>query len=136
MKLVYINEILKHLLITEIFELVAAYIIGIRKKQNIKLIFIVNVVTNITLNLFLIFIVRKQVLYLSGYTGIDIFTWYYIILLLLEIIIVFVEANIYYKKMKLDDRRVFYKQKNKHLVYIFISLILNLSSVLGGRLFD
>ena len=69
MKLVYINEILKHLLITEIFELVAAYIIGIRKKQNIKLIFIVNVVTNITLNSFLIFIVRKQVLYLSGYTG-------------------------------------------------------------------
>ena len=75
-------------------------------------------------------------LYLSGYTGIDIFAWHYVILMLLEVTIVFVEANIYYKKMKLDDRCVFYKQKNKHLVYIFISLILNLSSVLGGRLFD
>ena len=65
----YIVEIIKHFVITEIFEIAFALIIGIREKKNIGLIFIVNVITNIPLNLFLIFVAREQVLYLSAYTG-------------------------------------------------------------------
>ena len=132
----YIVEIIKHFVITEIFEIAIALVIGIREKKNIGLIFIVNVITNIPLNLFLIFVARRQVLYLSAYTGIDIFTWYYIIIFVLEIIIVFVEASIYFKMMDLSDKCIFYKLKGKHIAYLLISLVLNLSSIIGGRLFD
>lgn len=129
-------EIIKHFVITEIFEIAFALIIGIREKKNIGLIFIVNVITNIPLNLFLIFVAREQVLYLSAYTGIDIFTWYYIIIFVLEIIIVFVEASIYFKMMDLSNKCIFYKLKGKYIAYLLISLVLNLSSIVGGRLFD
>ena len=132
----YIVEIIKHFIITEVFEIAIALIIGIREKKNLGLIFIVNAITNIPLNLFLIFVASKQVLYLSAYTGIDIFTWYYIIIFVLEIIIVFVEASIYYNMMDLSDKCIFYKLKGKYIAYFLISLILNLSSVIGGRLFD
>lgn len=129
-------ETIKHFVITEIFEIAFALIIGIREKKNIGLIFIVNVITNIPLNLFLIFVAREQVLYLSAYTGIDIFTWYYIITFVLEIIILFVEASIYFKLMDLSGKCIFYKLKGKYIAYFIISLILNLSSVVGGRLLD
>ena len=132
----YIVEIIKHFIITEVFEIAIALIIGIREKKNLGFIFIVNAITNIPLNLFLIFVAKKQVLYLSAYTGIDIFTWYYIIIFVLEIIIVFVEASIYFKMMDLSDKCIFYKLKGKYIAYFLISLILNLSSVIGGRLFD
>ena len=129
-------EIIKHFVITEIFEIAIALVIGIREKKNIWLIFIVNVITNIPLNLFLTFVARRQVLYLSAYTGIDIFTWYYIITFVLEIIILFVEASIYFKLMDLSGKCIFYKLKGKYIAYFIISLILNLSSVVGGRLLD
>jgi len=129
-------EIIKHFVITEIFEIAFALIMRIRERKNIELIFLVNAITNVPLNLFLIFIVQKQVLYLSGYTGIDIFTWYYIIIIVLEIIIVFVEASIYYKRMDLGSNCIFYKLKGKFIAYLLIALLLNLSSILCGRIFD
>ena len=128
------NEIIKHFIITEIFEILVALIIGIRESQNIKLIFVINVITNILLNTFLIFVARKQVLYMSAYTGMDIFTWYYIIVFVLEIIILFIEASVYFKKMKLSNKCIFYNLKEKYFTYFLISLILNVSSILGGRL--
>lgn len=132
----YILEILKHLLVTEIVELAIAYLIGIREKNNLIIILIINVITNITLNLLLIFVVSRQVLYLSGNTGIDIFIWYYIIVVALEIIIIFVEAFVYYKMIKLSINCIFYKTKDRFALYLLISLILNVSSILVGRLLD
>ena len=129
-------EISKHLLITEIVEIGVAYLIGIREKKNLIIIFVVNMITNITLNVLLIFVVSRQVFYLSGNTGIDIFTWYYIIVAILEIIIIFVEAIVYYHMMKLSINCIFYKMKNRFALYLLISLILNVSSIIIGRLLD
>ena len=95
-----------------------------------------NVITNIALNALLIFVVSRQVLYLSGNTGIDIFTWYYIIAMILEIIIIFVEASVYYKMMKLSSKCILYKLKCRFALCFLISLILNISSIIIGRLLD
>lgn len=129
-------EILKHLAITEVVEIGIAYLIGIREKKNLILILIVNAITNITLNMFLIFVVSRQVLYLSGNTGIDMFTWYYMIVAILEIIIVFVEAFVYYKMMTLSAKCIFYKLRNKFILCLLISLILNIGSIVVGRVLD
>ena len=129
-------EILKHLIITEIVEIVVAYALGIREKKNIKLIFVINAITNITLNALLIFVVSKQVLYLSGYTGISIFIWYNTIVIVLEIIIVFIEAAFYYDNVDLSNKYIFNIKIDKFGSYLLISLILNISSIIVGRLID
>ena len=127
-------EILKHLIITEVVEIGVSYFLGIREAKNIKLIFIINAITNIILNAVLIFIVSNQVLYLSGYTGISIFVWYNIIVVVFEIIILFIEAIFYYKKINVTDKYILYKYKNSFYSYIALSLILNTSSILVGRI--
>lgn len=127
-------EILKHLIITEVVEVGAALLLGVREKKNIILIFIINMITNILLNVILIFIVSNQVLYLSGYTGISIFVWYNIIVAFFEIIILFIEAIFYYKKINVTDKYILYKYKNSFYSYIALSLILNTSSILVGRI--
>ena len=129
-------EILKHLIITEIVEIVVAYALGITEKKNIILIFMINAITNITLNALLIFVVSKQVLYLSGYTGISIFIWYNTIVILLEIIIVFIEAAFYYDNVDLGNKFIFNIKIDKFGSYLLISLILNISSIIVGRLID
>ena len=129
-------EILKHLIITEIVEIVVAYALGITEKKNIILIFMINAITNITLNALLIFVVSKQVLYLSGYTGISIFIWYNTIVIVLEIIIVFIEAAFYYDNVDLSNKYIFNIKIDKFGSYLLISLILNISSIIVGRLID
>ena len=129
-------EILKHLVITEIVEIVVAYALGITEKKNIKLIFMINAITNIMLNALLIFVVSKQVLYLSGYTGISIFIWYNTIVILFEIIIVFIEAAFYYDNVDLGNKYIFNIKIDKFGSYLLISLILNISSIIVGILID
>ena len=126
-------EILKHLIITEVVEIGVAFLLGVREKKNIILIFIINMITNIPLNVILIYIVSNQVLYLSGYTGISIFVWYNIIVAFFEIIILFVEANFYYKRIIFNNNCFFYKYKNNFSIYFFMSFILNISSIIIGR---
>lgn len=126
-------EILKHLIITEVVEIGVAFLLGVREKKNIVLIFIINMITNIPLNVILIYIVSNQVLYLSGYTGISIFVWYNIIVAFFEIIILFVEAIFYYKRINFNKNCFFYKYKNSFPTYFFMSFILNISSIIIGR---
>lgn len=134
---------IKHFLITEIVEILVSALIGIRGFKNYRLIFIVNAITNIPLNLLLIYVVRKQSLYLSSVTGLRYFDIYNVIVLILEIIIVFIEAIIYYGRMELDDKfilsKLFKESKvncdGEFKVFLILSFILNLSSVLVGRLF-
>lgn len=126
-------EILKHLIITEVVEIGVAFLLGVREKKNIILIFIINMITNIPLNVILIYIVSNQVLYLSGYTGISIFVWYNIIVAFFEIIILFVEAIFYYKRINFNNNCFFYKYKNNFSIYFFMSFILNISSIIIGR---
>ncbi len=128
-------EILKHLIITEVVEIGVAFLLGVREKKNIILIFIINMITNIPLNVILIYIVSNQVLYLSGYTGISIFVWYNIIVAFFEIIILFVEAIFYYKRINFNKNCFFYKYKNNFSRYFFMSFILNISSIIVGRIF-
>ena len=130
------QELLKHLIITEVVEIGIAYLLGIRDNKNILLIFVINMITNIPLNIILMFVVTKQVLYLSGYTGINIFTWYYIIVAVLEIAILFIEALFFYKKINIKKGCVFYKQRKNFYTYILFSLILNISSIIVGRIFE
>ncbi len=115
---------IKHFLITEIVELIVSALIGIRGFKNFRLIFIANAITNIPLNLLLIYVVRKQSLYLSSLTGFRYFDIYNAIVLILEIIIIFVEATIYYRRMKLGGFKKF----------LILSLVLNTSSILVGKL--
>ena len=128
-------EILKHLIITEAVEIGIAFLLGIRGKKNIINIFVINMITNVPLNFILIFIVSNQVLYLSGYTGISIFFWYYMIVAVLEFFILFLEAIFYFKKIIFTEKCVFHKQKDKFYSYVFMSLILNISSIVVGILF-
>ena len=128
-------EIIKHLIITETVEISVSYIIGIRENKNIKLIFIINLITNVILNVILIYVVSNQVLYLSGWIGVDIFVCYNIIVAVFEIIIIFIEAFFYYKKIGFNKNYIFYKKKNKFYSYFLISLILNISSIIVGRIF-
>ena len=81
----------------------------------------------------MIYAVSRQVLYLSGWTGINIFVWYNIILIVFEIFIIFIEAIFYYKKIDFSDKYIFYKQKNKFYSFFLMSLILNISSIIVGR---
>ena len=126
-------EILKHLIITEVVEIGVAFLLGVREKKNIILIFIINMITNIPLNVILIYIVSNQVLYLSGYTGISIFVWHNIIVAFFEIIILFVEAIFYYKRINFNNNCFFYKYKNNSSTYFFMSFSLNISSIIIGR---
>lgn len=128
-------EILKHLIVTEVVEVGVAFLLGVREKKNLILIFIINMITNVLLNAILVYIVSNQVLYLSGYTGISIFFWYNIIAAFFEIIILFVEAIFYYKRINFNKNCFFYKYKNKFFPSFFMSLILNISSIIIGRIF-
>ena len=128
-------EILKHLIITEAVEIGIAFLLGVKGKKNIINIFVINMITNVPLNFILIFIISNQVLYLSGYTGINIFIWYYIIVAVLEFFILFLEAIFYFKKIIFTEKCVFYKKKDRFYSYILMSLILNVSSIVAGIIF-
>ena len=100
------------LLLTEVIEIGIGCIIGIRKKWDVLLIFLVNIITNLSLNL-LLFILRSKGFIDEGYL---------LIYLVLEPLIILVEWLFYRWFMECD--------KNKFIV----SLTLNLGSIIGGLL--
>lgn len=124
--------ILKRLIITEILEVVCAYFIGIREKHNIKIIILTNALTNVLLNLLLKYIVSKECLFLSGNLGIDYYLLYYIAVVIMEIIIIVLEAIIYKREMIIENELIFEIKINGFYIFLLISFILNITSILGG----
>lgn len=124
--------ILKRLIITELFEVACAYFIGIREKYNIKIVILTNVLTNVLLNLLLKYIVSKECLFLSGNFGIDYYLLYYIAVVIMEIIIIAIEAIIYKRKMLIENKLIVEIKIKGLYNFLFISFLLNLSSILGG----
>ena len=100
------------LLLTEVIEIGIGCIIGIRKKWDVLLIFLVNIITNLSLNL-LLFILRSKGFIDEGYL---------LIYLVLEPLIILVEWLFYRWFMECE--------KNK----LMISIVLNLCSIIGGLL--
>ena len=101
---------LKPLILTILFECTTAYLYGIRKKKDLLLIFLVNVVTNPLLVLFSVF--------LMYHLGIEIA--YMITYLILEPIVIYTEYRFYQA----------YLDCEKHPFRL--SVLLNIVSVLGG----
>ena len=102
---------IKPLFLTLLFELSAAFLLGLRRK-GLLLVFLVNVITNPSLVLvcaFLMYNLGRGTFYLS-------------VLLILEILVVYIEYLFF--RNYLPDR------KNP----LFLSLVLNLVSFIGGLL--
>ncbi len=102
---------IKPLVLTLLFELSAAFLLGLRRKE-LLLVFLVNVITNPALVLicvFLMYNLGRGIIYLS-------------VLLVLEMLVVYVEY-LYFRNY-LPDRKS----------PLFLSLILNLVSFIGGLL--
>lgn len=98
------------LCITIIVELVIGFFCGVRKKKDILLIILVNIITNpmvvFVVNLFKIFSPRYVI----------------VILIVLEVSAFVIEGIIYKKYLKKDTNP------------FFLSLVANFSSYLGGKL--
>ena len=98
------------LLITEVIEIATGCIIGIRGKRDVTLIFLVNIITNLSLNLLLVSLRAKGVIqggYLLTYG-------------VLEPLVIAIEWFFY---------RAFMESEGNKLK---ISIILNLCSIIGG----
>lgn len=106
--------LLKYYIITVILEIFLAYLLKIRKKKDILNIILVNLITNppFSLAIFLI----------NMFWGIEA---YYACLIILEITIILIEGRIYKKILS----------HQKINIYV-LSLLLNLSSYLGGILIN
>ncbi|MBR4461463.1 MAG: hypothetical protein IKS51_02645 [Erysipelotrichaceae bacterium] len=102
---------LKPLLLTILFEMIAAYILGLRTKKELLLTVLVNIITNPLLVYFSLILMY----HLGIKTG-TILTY-----VLLEPLVIYAEYLIY--KNCLSDRNC-----------LFLSVILNLVSILGGLL--
>ena len=100
----------KPLVLTIVFELVAAFIIGISQKKNLILVILVNVLTNPVLVL-----ISSLLMYYLGIEIGQLLTY-----IILEPIVIFVEYHIF--------KRYLLVQRNP----LVISLILNAVSILGG----
>ena len=109
--------ILKPLLMTILIETIVAYLLKIKDKDELLNIALINIITNSILTL----IIQAYVYYL-GFDHINILK--YIIIPILEIVIVYVESILFKKYLK-EDRN-----------YLKISFILNMSSFVGGMLWE
>ena len=109
---VLLSNILAPLVLTLVVEMIGAAVLGVRGKKNYLLIFLINVATNLSLNLLLIQLKANGVLN----TGLP------LIYLVLEPLVVVIEGLVY--KNYLEDGR------NPFL----LSLILNLMSIVIGGL--
>ena len=101
----------KPLLLTILFEALAAYILGLHTKKELCLTVLVNIITNPLLVYFSLFLMY----HLSIKTGM-ILTY-----VLLEPLVIYVEYRIY--RSCLSDRNC-----------LFLSFVLNIVSILGGLL--
>jgi hypothetical protein len=106
--------LIKSLLITEFLEILIAVILGIRNKEDILNIFLVNVITNPPLVSIMIYLNLR--FFYNDNT---------IYLILLEVIAFIIEGTIYIKVLR-----------NKRINGFILSLILNCASFILGNLID
>ena len=102
---------LKQLLLTILFEMIAAYIMGLRTKKELLLTILVNIITNPLLVYFSLILMY----HLGIKTG-TILTY-----AILEPLVIYVEYLIYISC--LSDRNC-----------LFLSIVLNIVSIIGGLL--
>ena len=109
-----------------------SYILFVRKSENYIRLFIINVITNLSLNIISNLTNLKISLYMSGYLGVKLLFASNIQIYILEVIIVIVEALYYNKNMLDEDKFILNNIKNKKLRCYVYSLILNALSYFGG----
>ena len=105
------NYLLKPLLLTIIIESIVSYVLGMRNKKDYLLLILINIITNISINL---------LNYLSIYYLINNILRIFLIYIVCEIIVVLVEYR-FYKYYLIEDMDCFR-----------LSLFTNLFSLLGG----
>ena len=120
------------LIITLALESIMSYILFVRKSENYIRLFIINVITNLSLNIISNLTNLKISLYMSGYLGVKLLFASNIQLYILEVIIVIVEALYYNKNMLDEDKFILNYIKNKKLRCYVYSLMLNALSYFGG----
>ena len=129
-----IEKYLIPLTITLVLESLMSLCLLVRKKENYKRIFIINIITNPLLNLICNLTNWKISLYMSGYLGIDVFLASNIQIYILEVLIVMVEGMYYNKYMLVEDKFILNFIKGKKMRSIVYSLILNMTSYFGGKM--
>ena len=122
------------LFITLLLEVLMSIILGVRRKENLKKILFINVITNLILNIINVHTNFKISIYLSAYYGIKIHTAKNIQLLILELIVLIVETIYYYKHMVYEEKFMLNFINNKLLKCFVYSLVLNLVSYFGGEI--
>ena len=120
------------LIITLALESIMSYILFVRKSENYIRLFIINVITNLSLNIISNLTNLKISLYMSGYLGVKLLFASNIQIYILEVIIVIVEALYYNKNMLDEDKFILNYIKNKKLRCYVYSLMLNALSYFGG----
>ncbi len=122
MVLYFFSIIIKNLFLTVLIESILSFFIGIRNINNIKVIALTNVITNISLS----FISIVLVFYYKDLYGKSI--------VLLEGLIIFIEAYVFSKKLNRED--VFFNKnfiKNNFFVSFLLSIILNTVTIFLSR---
>ena len=122
------------LIITLFLEIVMSILLGVRRKENIKKIIFINVITNVLLNIINIHTNFKISVFLSAYFGINIYTAKNIQIFILELIVLIIETLYYCKYMIYEENFILNVINNKLFKYFIYSLLLNLVSYFGGKI--
>ena len=138
-KMEYISNLKLHyylipLFITLILEISMSIILGVRRKENLKKILLINVITNLTLNIINVNTNFKVSLYLSAYYGVNLNTAKNTQLFILELFVLIVETIYYYKHMIYEEKFILNFINNKLVKCFVYSLLLNLVSYFGGEI--
>ena len=129
-----IEKYLIPLTITLILESLMSFCLLVRKKENYKRLFLINIITNPLLNLICNLINWKISLYICGYLGIDVFLASNIQIYILEVLVVIVEGMYCNKYMLPEDKFVLNVIKSKKARNFVYSLLLNMTSYFGGKM--
>ena len=122
------------LIITLFLEIVMSILLGVRRKENIKKIIFINVITNVLLNIINIHTNFKISVFLSAYFGINIYTAKNSQIFILELIVLIIETIYYCKYMIYEENFILNVINNKLFKYFIYSLLLNLVSYFGGKI--
>lgn len=122
------------LIITLFLEIVMSILLGVRRKENIKKIIFINVITNVLLNIINIHTNFKISVFLSAYFGINIYTAKNSQIFILELIVLIIETLYYCKYMIYEENFILNVINNKLFKYFIYSLLLNLVSYFGGKI--
>jgi len=112
----FITGLFLALAVTIVVELVIGYIVGLKSKDSLKVIVLMNIITNLSLNIILSLI--YTIFKLEGASFI-------FVIIILEMIVVFVEFYILY---------YVFGNKIKWLKLLYYSVILNTTSFVVGEL--